>query len=59
MNNPKPNAVPDTIRSSTGPSGATSNGIAGVDADIPIQREKKLLLVAVEFVVEVRRDGKD
>jgi hypothetical protein len=34
--------VPDTIRSSTGPSGAISNGRAGVDADIPAQREKKL-----------------
>ncbi len=68
LNNPNPHAVPDTIRSSTGPSGAVSNGRAGVGSDIPIQRDKKLLLWIVkvfdeeskrEFVVDMEKDGED
>lgn len=66
LNNPNPHAVPDTIRSSTGPSGAISNGRAGVGADIPIQRDKKLLLVKVfdeeskgRFAVDTGKDGED
>ena len=41
LNSPKPNAVPATMRSSTGPSGASaSTGRAGVEA-LPTQRVKK------------------
>ena len=47
LNNPNPNAVPDSIRSSTGPSGAVSNGRSIVDAEIPTQRERKLLPINV------------
>lgn len=70
LNNPNPNAVPDTIRSSTGPSGATSIGRTGLDADVPTQREKKLLLknvfgrvctdrMAVEFAARAGKNGED
>lgn len=46
MNNPNPKAVPETIMSSTGPSGATSKGKAEVEAAAgdPTHLEKKLLL---------------
>jgi hypothetical protein len=70
LNNPNPNAVPDSIRSSTGPSGAISNGRTGVDTDTPTQREKRLLPInvlagadrfrtGIEFAADAGRDGEN
>lgn len=69
LNRPKPKAVPDSIKSSIGPSWVISDGNVGTDkVAVPSHREKKPLPVGEDTAGEtlaklleeiVERDGSD